>query len=106
MRTDTRIALIDSILKPLEKVLMKEDPTNVSKVRHSKMNWINYTVVKEYPHGLPWEATEDGKDRLPNRRLTLCFQVAEEDNERLESLLKNARERHTQRTCGEKWLSP
>ena len=89
--------IVDAVLKPLEKELIVENPSQFPKSRHQKEQWLDYALDTGYPYGLPWEEPEPGKEnepREPNGRMAYIFQIKREDQPRLLALLEEAKYRH------------
>ena len=75
--------LIDDVLQPLEKKLMKDDPDNFLTYRHDRTDWVEYSMTKAMPFGMPYEKYDPNAECEPNGRLSFIFQVAQQDATRL-----------------------
>jgi hypothetical protein len=53
---------LDTVLSELECTLLKTD-SEYKMTKDQRQNWINCTVTREYPPGMPWEDAEEKKSR-------------------------------------------
>ncbi len=85
---------IDKQLKVLEKKLLLTDK-NYKLTREQSKNWVKYAVVKEFPMGMPWEGTEEKKQKqgTTNARLVYVLHVSQADYKRMKTLLAYAKEK-------------
>ena len=83
--------LVDNVLTPLDQELMKEDPHNFPTHIHGRTDWVEYSMTKAMPFGMPYEKYDSNAERKPNDRLSFIFQVAHLDITRLFSLLAMAK---------------
>jgi hypothetical protein len=51
---------MDKELKVLENKLLLTNK-NYKLTREQSRNWVKYTVIREFPAGMPWEGTEEKK---------------------------------------------
>ena len=65
--------LIDDVLQPLEKKLMKDDPDNFPTYRHGRTDWVEYSMTKAMPFGMPQEKSAPNAEWKPNDRYPLSF---------------------------------
>ena len=84
--------LMDDVLKPLEQKLMIEDPNNFPAHLHDRTDWVEYSMTKAMPFGMPYEKYDSNAEWKPNGKLSFIFQVAHQDTTRLFSLLAMAKE--------------
>ena len=92
---------MDDVLKPLELELMKDDPIHFPTFRHGRSNWVEYSMTKSMPLGMPYEKYDPNAEWKPNGRLSFVFQVADQDATRL-FLCSHWQKK---RTCGKTCLA-
>ena len=46
--------LVEDVLKPLERELMKKDPYNFPAYLHNRTNWVEYSMTKAMMFGIPY----------------------------------------------------
>ena len=54
--------IFDSKLKALEVIMQQEDPDNFPLDGRGKNDWISFTVIKDWPEGMPWENNVTGNN--------------------------------------------
>ena len=86
--------LVDDVLKPLKLELMKDDPTHFPTFCHDSSDWVEYSMTKSMPFGMPYEKYDSNAEWKPNGRLLFVFQVADQDVIRLFSLLVMTKEKN------------
>jgi len=64
---------IDRVLQPLERKLIVGNPKHFPKNWHSKKDWVNYAIVKEFLGGMPWEDIPAGGKKENNGRMTFIL---------------------------------
>ena len=86
--------LVNGVLKLLEQELMKDDPDHFPTYLHDRTDWVEYSMMKSMPCGMPYEKYDSNAEWKPNGRLSFVFQVADQDTTRLFSLLAMAKEKN------------
>ncbi len=86
---------MDKELKKIESTLLLSDK-KYKLTREQSKNWIRYTVVKDFPAGIPWEGLEEKKQKqgTSNARLAYMLQVYQPDHKRMKTLLAYAKEKN------------
>jgi hypothetical protein len=86
---------MDKKLKVLEKKLLLTDK-NYQLMREQFKNWVKYAVVREFPMGMPWEGTEEKKQKqgTNNARLTYILRVYQPNCKQMKTLLAYAKEKN------------
>ncbi len=86
--------VMDKELKELKEKLILTDAKYKITNNQSK-RWISYAVVREFPAGIPWEGSEEKKQKqgTSNARLAYVFHIHQPDYERMKKLLAHAKER-------------
>ncbi len=71
---------MDEELKTIEKKLLLTNK-NYKLTKEQSKNWIRYAVVKDFPAGMPWEGTEEKKQKqgLSNARLAYVLHMHQPD---------------------------
>jgi hypothetical protein len=84
---------LDEELACLQSTLLVTD-SNYKLTKNQQENWTKYTVIKEFPPGMPWEDAEEKnkKHRNNNTRLVYVLQVHQPDYERLKNLCQIAKQ--------------
>jgi len=85
---------LDKVLSELECTQLQTDSEyKLTKDQHQ--NWINYTVNREFPPGMPWENAEEKKKKQggSNARLAYVLQVYQPDYDRISKLCHMAKQR-------------
>jgi hypothetical protein len=84
---------LDEELKNIKQILLKNDK-EYKLTREQSNNWIRYVVMIDFPAGMPWEGTEEKKQKqgTSNPRLAYGLHVHRPDYERLKSLLAYAKD--------------
>ncbi len=80
--------MLDKELKNIKQILLKNDK-EYKLTREQSNNWIRYKVMRDFPAGMPWEGTEEKKQKqgTSNARLAYGLHVHRPDYRRLKSLL-------------------
>ncbi len=75
-----------------QKVLLMDTDSKLTRSQSKK--WITYTVVREFPAGMPWEGVEEKEQKqgTNNARLAYVLHVYQPDYERMKKLLAYAKE--------------
>ncbi len=84
---------MDEELKILGKKLLLTNK-DYKLTRSQSKTWISYTVVREYPAGMPWEGAEEKKQKqgTNNARLAYVLHVQQPDYKRMKTFLAYAKE--------------
>jgi hypothetical protein len=84
---------LDKELKNIKQILLKNDK-EYRLTREQSNNWIRYAVMRDFPAGMPWEGTEEKKQKqgTSNARLAYGLHVHRPDYGRLKSLLAYAKD--------------
>ena len=71
---------LEKVLSELECTLLQTD-SEYKPTKDQCQNWINYTVNREFPPGMPWEDTEEKKKKQGgnNAQLAYVLQVYQPD---------------------------
>jgi hypothetical protein len=82
---------LDKELASLESTLLVTD-RGYKLTKIQRENWIKYTVIKEFPAGMPWEDAEEKKKKKGNKntRLVYVLQAHQPDYKRLKNLCQIA----------------
>jgi len=85
---------LDKVLSELECTLLQTD-SKYKLTKDQKANWINYTVNREFPPGMPWEDAEEKKKKQGgnNTGLAYVLQVYQPDYDRIIKLCHMAKQR-------------
>jgi hypothetical protein len=84
--------MLDKELKNIKQILLKNNK-DYKLTREQSNNWIRYAVMRDFPAGMPWEGTEEKKQKqgTSNGRLAYGLHVHHPDYGRLKSLLAYAK---------------
>jgi hypothetical protein len=63
---------LDEELASLESTLLVTD-RDYKLTKTQQENWIKYTVIKEFPAGMPWEDAEEKKKKQGNNNARLAY---------------------------------
>ncbi len=85
---------INEELQQIEQRLISNNNAEYKFPQHRISKWRKYTVVREYPAGMPWEGAEEKnqKQGTNNARLAFIFHVHEPDYARMATLLTFSKE--------------
>ena len=53
--------LVDDVLKSPELELMKDDPTHFPTFNHGRSDWVEYSMTKSMPFGMPYEKYDSNR---------------------------------------------
>jgi len=84
---------LDKVLSDLEQELLRTN-SDYKLTKNQRQNWIDYTVTREFPPGMPWEDAEEKKKKQGsnNARLAYVLQVCQQDFDRLSNLCHMAKQ--------------
>jgi hypothetical protein len=85
---------LDEELKLVKQKLLSENNTKYKLPEQRQSKWLNYAVVREFPTGMPWEGTEEKKQKQGTNytRLVYVLHVHKPDYARMKALLAYAKE--------------
>jgi hypothetical protein len=85
---------MDKELKVFKKKLLLTDK-NYTLTREQSKKWVKYAVIREFPAGMPWEGTEEKRQKLgtPYARLAYILHVYQANYEWMKTLLTYAKEK-------------
>jgi hypothetical protein len=85
---------IDKELRVLEKKLLLIEK-NYTLTREQSKKWVKCAVIRKFPTGMPWEGTEEKKQKqgTTNTRLAYIWHVYQANYKRMKTLLAYAKEK-------------
>ncbi len=85
---------MDEELKVLERKLLLTDK-NYKIMKEQSKNWVKYAVVRVFPVGMPWEGTEEKKQKqgTTNARLAYILHMYQANYKQMKTLLAYAKEK-------------